>query len=315
MIEIVLKQEDSTVPRWMDVIDPSPEELQGLAENYSLHPAFVQDCMDPTHLPKIEVLEGTTFLIIRHYDEESDPKKNSVQAMTRKLAFFLGEGFLICVHRKRQEFIDKLKEKYRSGKHSVYLQVIMLELMLSAVQTYQRPLEEMERLIHSFEDELLRNQKKISNWGQILRTKARLSSIRRLLWHTKDAVQKFAPSCEQNKTLVQNLTERIDSLAFFAEGLLDDLNALLGIQLALAGHRTSEDSQRANHVMKVLTLFSAFFLPLNFIVGVYGMNFEYMPELKHPYGYFAVWAVLISITASIYIWFARKGWIRWGHLS
>lgn len=90
---------------------------------------------------------------------------------------------------------------------------------------------------------------------------------------------------------------------------------MLSIQLALAGHRANEESQRANQVMKILTIFSAFFLPLNFIVGIYGMNFESMPELKHPYGYFGVWVALISTVVVIYSWFVHKGWIRWGHLS
>lgn len=315
MIDLVLTQQEPPIPLWMDVSDPTPEELLGLAENYRLHPAFVQDCLDPSHLPKYENLEGTTFLILRHYDEKSDPKKTSVRAMTRKLAFFLGDRFLISVHREKQGFIEKFKNIYQGKLSPIHVQVLMVEMMLAAVQTFQRPLEEMEVLIHAFEEELLKSRKTPSNWVHILRVKARLSTIRRLLWHTKDATLKFAPSAEENRTLAQNVVERIDSMSFFADGLLDDLNALLSIQLALAGHRASEESQRANHVMKVLTLFSAFFLPLNFIVGVYGMNFEYMPELKHPYGYLGVWVVLISITVGIYTWFVRRGWIRAGKLS
>jgi magnesium transporter len=89
---------------------------------------------------------------------------------------------------------------------------------------------------------------------------------------------------------------------FYAEELLDDVNNLLNMHLALAAHRTNE-------VVKVLTVFSAFFLPLTFLVGVYGMNFAYMPELAHPMGYPAVWLLMIGMSIVIWVWFRRRRWL------
>jgi len=77
---------------------------------------------------------------------------------------------------------------------------------------------------------------------------------------------------------------------------------LLNMQLALAAHRTNE-------VVQVLTISSAFFLPLTFIVGVYGMNFEHMPEITHPLGYPFVWIVMIAVSAAVWSWFRRRGWM------
>lgn len=132
--------------------------------------------------------------------------------------------------------------------------------------------------------------------------------IKRLLWHAHNTVQKFVPHTESNQPQRQNLTERIDSLQFFADSLMDDLTSLLNIQISLTQNRT-------NDVMKVLTVFSAFFLPINFIVGVYGMNFHHMPELDWKYGYLFVWGVILSTVSWIYFWFWRRGWLRFGHLS
>jgi magnesium transporter len=89
----------------------------------------------------------------------------------------------------------------------------------------------------------------------------------------------------------------------YADELVEDVNNLLSIQLALASHRTNE-------VVRVLTVFSVFFLPLTFIVGVYGMNFKYMPELSERWGYPAVLAGMAVVTVAIYIWFRRRGWLR-----
>jgi magnesium transporter len=90
---------------------------------------------------------------------------------------------------------------------------------------------------------------------------------------------------------------------FYADELVDDVNNLLSVQLALASHRTNE-------VVRVLTVFSVFFLPLTFIVGVYGMNFQFMPELRERWGYPSVLAGMAVVTLAIYVWFRRRGWLR-----
>jgi magnesium transporter len=89
----------------------------------------------------------------------------------------------------------------------------------------------------------------------------------------------------------------------YADELLEEVNSLLSIQLALASHRTNE-------VVRVLTVFSVFFLPLTFIVGIYGMNFDFMPELRQRWGYPAVLAGMGAVTLAIYLWFRRRGWLR-----
>jgi magnesium transporter len=89
----------------------------------------------------------------------------------------------------------------------------------------------------------------------------------------------------------------------YAEELVEDVNNLLSIQLALASHRTNE-------VVRVLTVFSVFFLPLTFVVGIYGMNFDFMPELRQRWGYPAIIIGMGIVTLAIYTWFRRRGWLR-----
>ncbi len=310
MIEVILSEGTPPVPVWIDVTDPTKEELEGLAANYQLHPSLVADCLEPNHLPKHEVHGDTTFMIVRHYDDACTDRMDSVQSMTRKLALFIGDRFLISIHRTDQSFLHPIFRKYQQSKKRVFLQVILMDLLMASVETYHQPLEDMEMKIHEYEVSILRMRKALSNWDEVFRTKCRLTVIKRILWHLMNTVQKFVPYSETNLPLRQDVKERIESLQFFADSLLDDLNALLNIQLSLATHQTNEASNKANEVMKVLTLFSAFFLPLNFIVGIYGMNFVHMPEIHWRYGYLTVWVILGGTTLGIYAWFSHKGWIR-----
>jgi magnesium transporter len=126
---------------------------------------------------------------------------------------------------------------------------------------------------------------------------------KRLLWRTVDVTQRMIPGAGRSAALFRDVQENAESYHFYADELLDDANTLLSVQLALASHRTSE-------VMRVLTVFSVFFLPLTFIVGVYGMNFEFMPELGHRWGYPAVLILMSVVTLLILGWFRRRGWLK-----
>jgi magnesium transporter len=233
--------------------------------------------------------------------------------MTRKLAVFIGDRFLLSIHRQEPNFLTAILEKYRSNNDNVYLQMLLFEIFACAVETYYKPLEAIELTIHGFEEAILRSQKSPKSWEVVFRTKCRLNVIRRVLWHSSDAIQKFVPYTEANMPAKQDLSERIDKLRFFADSLIEDLDSLLNIQMSLESHRSTEASQRTNDIMRTLTIFSAFFLPLNFIVGVYGMNFENMPELKWRYGYALTWILLISVAFTILLWFWKSGWVRTKH--
>jgi magnesium transporter len=178
----------------------------------------------------------------------------------------------------------------------------MLEVLMAAVETYNAPLEDAENQIHAFEAAILTDNRDAAHWEAIFRTQARLTVIKRMLWHTLSAVQRFVPRSDRNLALCQDLRERIESLAFFADNLLEDLRNLLAVQLSLAANDT-------NDVMRTLAMYSVFFLPLSFIVGVYGMNFEHIPELRWQHGYLTVWVAMIAISLALWRWFRRKRWL------
>jgi magnesium transporter len=302
MIEEIRREGDPPKPIWLDVTDPSADELGALARDFRLHSTLVNDCLEPLHLPKHEQSGDVTFLIVRAFDENADVAATSMQSLTRKLAVFLGNRFLITAHLKDQQFLRPIFEKYRNADGPVYLLTVMLEVLLAAVETYQQPLEDAESKIHAFEASILTDDRDSAHWEAVFQTQARLTLIKRMLWHTLSAVQRFVPRSERSMPMCQDLRERIESLLFFTDNLLEDLRNLLTVQLSLAANDT-------NDVMRTLAMYSVFFMPLSFVVGLYGMNFENIPELKWRFGYLWVWATLAVISFALYRWFRKKRWL------
>jgi magnesium transporter len=274
MLDTVLAGNPSEAPLWVDLYAPTPEELDCLATDRGLPRTILDECLAPRHLPKHERVQETTFVVARVYDEESRSDADAFPEMTRKLSIFLGDRFLVTIHRRRLPFLDAIKDRARGSHEPVYLQVLMLEILLAGVETFHAPLEQAELQIHDFAANLLVVSSSPSiDWKDVFRTKVRIQTLRRLFWHTQNALQKYVPRASINEPLAADLRDRLASLSFFAESLDDDLDNLLAVQLSLAANRT-------NDVMRLLTLYSAVFLPITFIVGVYGMNFEHMPELR-----------------------------------
>jgi magnesium transporter len=300
---------------WLDVVDPTREELSELVADYGLHPLSVSDCLDPEHLPKYEVFENHIFVILRAVDADAPPTADTVQALTRKLAVFAGPGFVITIHRKDQPWLTALQERGLANvplKHATKSEGIQVHLLTqlfnAALDTYQRPLEEVENTLDRFDTKVFEGEVEHgaefrSDLREIHRLKRQVTLCKRLLWRTVDVTQRMVPNAGKASALLRDVQENAESYHFYADELLDDANTLLNVQLALASQRTSE-------VMRVLTVFSVFFLPLTFIVGVYGMNFKYMPELRERWGYPAVLLAMAVVTFAIHRWFRVRGWLR-----
>ena len=292
---------------WLDLVEPSKADLEEVVRRYGLYPTAVADCMDPEHLPKVERYDGTSFVILRAIDEKAGPGAVSIQALTRKVAIFFGPEFLITIHRKDQEYLQKLQAEW-SAKYSgpnppgQPMPELLINIMNQAIETYEKPLEEAENQMDKFEAGLFRTQRVTLILREIYLLKRRVTLAKRMLWKMVSTATRLGAGAERGSTLFQDLRENAESMHFYADELLEDVNNLLHMQLSLASHR-------GNEVMRVLTIFSAFFLPLTFLVGVYGMNFKYMPELTKPSGYPMSLGLMVLIALAIFVWFRRKGWL------
>lgn len=294
---------------WLDLIDPSKAELAVVAKDNSLSATLVADCLDPEHLPKYEETDNYTFMILRGFDSNAPEDGDTVQELTRKLALFVSDNFLITIHRKELSYVTNIRERWAKmdgdaiDKNSIPL--IINDIFLGAIDSYRAPisnaLDELEKFeMGTFGASGAKSAVLLS--GYYLRRKA--SVYKRMLRLKNDIVGRI-----QNGILAdhphygQNLKENIDGLYFFADELLEGSNNVLNLHISLS-------AQKTNEVMRILTLFSVFFLPLNFIASIYGMNFEFMPEVKSHYGYPVTLGVMGTVALGIYFWFRSKKWIN-----
>jgi magnesium transporter len=293
---------------WVDVVEPTSPELTKVAHLYGLHPTSVRDCLDPEHLPKFEKFPNRNFVIIRVYDTESAPDCATVHEMTRKVAIFAGPDFVVTIHRKALPFLTALQEQWRlpepaeaNGEPPTHR--LILDIIDRGLATFEQLLERVEEGLDEVEAALFQNRHDAGDLLELYVLRRRATLSKRMLWRSLEVLKLFSPPVDASTPHYQDVREAVEAMHFYADDLLESVTNLTNLQLALA-------SQKTNQVMRILTVFSAFFLPLTFLVGVYGMNFQFMPELSQQWGYPAVWLVMVIITLVIHTWFRKRGWLK-----
>lgn len=302
MIEVVLKSKGGF--EWVSLIDPTIREMAQVAVQYDLHSASVHDCLEPEHLPKFENVADVSFIVLRAYDADSHKDGDNIQKLTNKVALFAGENFLVTIHRKDHEYIKVLRNKWRvahknEGNLSMMITADLYEAILN---TYESPTKYAIEMLERYEEAIFDNNEPASIIQRLYLLRRKASVYKKMLFLFNELVKKQSFVNEKWESYLKEVVDTGQKLEYYADQLYEDANNLLNIHLSLASHRTNE-------VMKVLTILTVFFLPLTFIVGIYGMNFTYMPEMRSEFGYAGVWIIMLGVSLGIYFWFRSRGWL------
>lgn len=307
---------------WIDFIDPSEKDLKTLAKQYQLDKKSVLACLDPQYLPKFEKYNLYNFLILRYYDSQCSLDADTVQELTRKIAIFSGNNFLISIHRQDSPFLQELRKKWSEPQDKIspealseppsnIPQQIFFDILSKSIESYEQSLDlgtdELEEMEMGIFSAMGASPFKLEKAYYL---KRRASVFKRILRANLDVLPKLSTQgISPNQASI--IKDFIDKLYFYADELNENITILLNLYLSLSAQKTNEASHRTNEVVRLLTVVSLFFLPLNFIVGIYGMNFEFMPELKWQYGYYAVLAFMLILAVTFFLWFRKKGWLKY----
>jgi magnesium transporter len=300
----MVKEFDTTATahfRWLDIVNPSLEELQNVAAEFSLHPTSVQDCLDPDHLPKVEEFEHFLFIITRIFDQEQKSDADTIQEVSRKIAIFCGKDFIITIHRSEQPFLKILHEKNVLQNKCKNVMHLLYLIMNKVIQSYEQTEDLLAAEIDLYESKIFLKSRVPKLLKSLYQIKRKSSVISRILFLSKSIVHKLQEG-ERRDPLYRDVLDNFIQIETGYDQINEQINNLLSLYLSIS-------AQRTNEVIRVLTIFSVFFMPLTFIVGIYGMNFKVMPEIDWQYGYAYAIVLMIAVTLAIYFWFKRKGWL------
>ena len=309
MITIVLDKDQYGIT-WIDIEAPTESDLKGVAETYGLHKTAVADCLQPTHLPKFEQFDQISFLIARSYDFSRSKDGETVQELTNKLAVFVGPDFIITIHRTTSIYLENIRSTWQTKpKKNANITHLLNDLLKGVIGTYAQPIENCDERLSKLEKAAFTTSSRFPyREGYIILRKA--SVIKRILWMNLEVIRRLPQIPDQSRTFFQDLNEEGQRQLVIIEELVESVRSVINMHVAISGQRMNEASYKTSEIMRVLTLFSLLFLPLNFVAGVYGMNFEHIPWLKEEWGFYASIGLMLTFVLSIFAWFKKKGWLK-----
>lgn len=291
--------QNSTI-EWIDLTNPDEAEVQEISKRFNLNAYALMDSLDPDHLPKYEEHQGVHFFIVRLISQR-DKHQQTVRELSSKIAVFFNDDFIITIHRSSQPIMKKLRNNFKHSEKASS-PTIAVNLVWEALHSFEIPAIHLGNEIDFYESKVFLKKNMPQDMIEgIYYLKRKASLCKKLLLLTNEVINRIKIE-DENKPALQDARDLHVKLLNLYDQVQDDANNLLNIYLSLSSRKT-------NDVMKILTIFSVFFMPLTFIAGIYGMNFQFMPELDYKYSYPIALASMVVISVVIFIWFKRKKWL------
>ncbi|MBN1663640.1 MAG: magnesium/cobalt transporter CorA [Deltaproteobacteria bacterium] len=299
-----LKQADAVT--WIQIEGlHDVDKLAKLETIFGIHPLILEDIFNSDQRPKMEDLGDYIYIVLKMFNGQNG---DNVKIAFEQISIILGKNYVISIMEKENAVLKPIRDRLETGAGKIrklgadYLAYAIID---AVVDNYFIVLEQFGEKMESMEEASLKNPTP-ETLHAIQDIKGEMIFLRRSVWPLREAVGSLARS---ESPLIQDTTvaylkdiydhtvQVIDNI----ETLRDMLSGMLDIYLSSLANRT-------NKVMKTLTVIATIFIPLTFIVGVYGMNFKYMPELEWRWGYFAVWGVILIVAAGMLIYFRKRKW-------
>jgi magnesium transporter len=281
------------------------EILELLGDCFGLHPLVLEDILNTDQRPKMEDLSEYLFVVLKtfSYNDQSD------EVEPEQISLILGPSFVMSFQEREGDVFNPIRERIRTGKGRIrrmgadYLAYALLDLV---VDNYFTVLEQVGEKVEFLEEELVTNPTP-ETLQTIHNLKREMIFLRKSVWPLREvigALERGESSLIEESTgiylrdVYDHTIQVIDTIETFR----DMISGMLDIYL-------SSVSNRMNEVMKVLTIIATIFIPLTLVAGIYGMNFQYMPELGWRWGYPVVWLAMLVIGALMLVYFRRKKWL------
>jgi magnesium transporter len=279
------------------------ELIKSLGSAFSLHPLVLEDILDTDHRPKLEVGDGFLLLIVKKLSFHSALE----EILSEQISIIVGPGYVLSFQEKPGDLFNVLRQRIYADQGRVRkmgADYLAYRLLDTIVDHYFVILEEMGDHIEELEELLVSPDRELLH--RIHQAKREMILLRRAVWPLREVIG----GLQRDATLITPAVQPfLRDLYDHTIQIIDTVETYRDIITGLLDLYLSSISNRMNEIMKVLTIMSTLFIPLTFLVGVYGMNFDNLPELHWRWGYFALWGVMLSCVAGMFVFFRRKGWM------
>jgi magnesium transporter len=299
-----LSQIKPNMVKWINIDGIHNIDLvEKIGKLYNIHPLTLEDVVHVDQRPKFEEYDNYVVAIMKmiNYHQE---------VTAEQLTIVLSENTVISFQEfQHGDVFDIIRNRLRQAKGRIRkcgADYLAYALMDAVVDCYFRMIEKIGDTVEEIEEDIIANSNKEALL-QLYRLKREMIYLRKQVWPLRDLISNMIRS--ETKLInpstdiyLRDLQDHVTRIIDTVETYRDLLSGIMDIYL-------STNANRMNEVMKVLTIMSSIFIPVTFVAGVYGMNFDYMPELHSKYGYIATWAVMLSMMGGLLIYFKRKKWM------
>lgn len=286
------------------------ERLRRIGKRFNIHDLALEDVLASHHRAKWEAFDDYDFLVLRMPEH---PEGGALH--TDQLSVFAGANFVLTFQQHHGDCFDLVRERIRGGKGRIRgwgPRYLLYALLDAVVDSYYPELEALGETIEELEDDVLVDSKRVSH-ARIHELRRDLLALRRGVWPLREILHDIDRQPDRASPLdlgpyFRDCYDHVVELIDLIETYRDLAAGLMEVYVSVVGNRMNE-------IMKVLTIIATIFIPLTFIAGVYGMNFDpdagplSMPELRSPYGYVICLAVMAISAGGMLVWFIRRGWI------
>lgn len=286
---------------WIDFQEPAEEEIDFLRNPLSFHPLAIEDCIHTLQRPKLDYYDNYTFFVTQSLNQ---------QTFTREeIDFFLGENYIVSFHLQPSTEIEEVWNRLTvSANIEKWEPTHVLYLVLDKmVDNYFPLVYKIEERLNEI-DQNSKGRTMEALLEDLFDTRHHLLSLRHTITPMRDLIYRVLNS--QRITSIKGKREYYSDIHDHLLKLAEMIEANRELTTDIRDSYISINSHQTNHVMKVLTVITTIFMPLTFIAGLYGMNFDFMPELTWKYGYFATIGLMILVAIGMSVWFKKKGWFK-----
>lgn len=281
--------------------------ISQMGQHFGIDTLLLEDVLNTEQRPKVEVFEDCVFFTLKMLSYEKKTRKID----SEQVSFVLGRSYVISFQERHGDVFEpvrnRLRNKWGSIRHqgSDYLVYSLIDVV---VDNYFITLEALGQEIEEAENSVFSDSKANKDLMKVIQhNKRQIQMLQRSIYPLREAIGKIQRN-ESNLIHDENL-KYFNDVRDHTIQAIESIDSYHDLNMGVQEIYLSSLSHKMNQVIQVLTIISTMFIPLTFIVGVYGMNFHYMPELQWRYGYWLVWGIMGCVVISLLFFFRKKGWI------